>query len=99
MLSNDDWAQQLADELHKPSKRKFKNRRVLTNGLDGIWSADLVFMHKPSKWNKGYKYILTVIDVFSKFAWAYPLKNKIGVLITDSFKSIVKNSTMGRSRF
>ena len=92
MLSNDDWTQQLADELHKPIKRKFKNTGVIASRLDEIWSADLVFMDKLSKWNKGYKYILTVIHVFSKFAWAYPLKNKTGVLITDSFKSIVKNS-------
>ena len=71
--------------------RKFKTRRVITNRLDEIWSADLVFTDcKLLKWNKGYQYILTIIDVFSKFAWAYPLK-KTGVLITDSFKSVVKN--------
>ena len=45
-------------------------------------------MDKLLKWNNGYKYI----DVFSKFPWVYPLKNKTGILITDSFKSIVKNS-------
>ena len=54
-LSNDDWAQQLANELHKPIKRKFKTRKVIANGLDEIWFADLVFMDKLSKWNKGYK--------------------------------------------
>jgi len=75
-LSNDDWAQHLAVELHKPIRRKFKTRRVIVNGINDIWSADLVFMDKLSKWNKGFKYILTVIDVFSKFAWAIPLKDK-----------------------
>ena len=45
-LSKNDWAQQLADELHKPIKRKFKTRRVIANGIDDIWSTDLVDMQK-----------------------------------------------------
>ena len=41
---------------------------------DEIWSADLVDMQAFSSFNKGFKYILTVIDVFSKYAWAVPIK-------------------------
>ena len=87
-----DWSQQLANELHKPIKRKFKTRHVIANNIDEIWSADLVFMDKLSKWNKGFKYILTVIDVFSKFAWVLPLKDKKSISITNAFNSIIKNS-------
>ena len=90
-MSKNDWAQQLADELHKPIRRKFKTRRVISNGIDEIWSADLVFMDKLSKWNKGYKYLLTIIDVFSKFAWAIQLKDKKGTSITNAFNNIVIN--------
>ena len=90
MSKNNDWAQQLADELHKPIRRKFQTRKVIANNIDDIWSADLVFMDKLFKWNSGYKYILTVIDVFSKFAWAIPLKSKTGVSITDAFNDIIK---------
>ena len=71
-----DWAQQLADELHKPITRKFTKRRVFSKGVDEIWAADLVEMGKFSEWNKGFKYLLMVIDVFSKFGWIEPLKNK-----------------------
>ena len=49
-------------------------------------------MDKLSKWNKGFRYILTVIDVFSKFAWVLPLKDKNDISITNAFNSIVKNS-------
>ena len=89
-MSKNDWAQQLADELHKPIKRKFKTRKVIVNHIDEIWTADLVFMDKLSKWNKGFKYLLTVIDVFSKFAWAIPLKDKKGLSITNTFADIIK---------
>ena len=61
------WKEQLADELHKPVKRKFKRRRVIANGVDDIWSADLVNMQWSSRENKGFKYLLNVIDVFSKY--------------------------------
>ena len=89
-LSENDWAQQLAEELHKPIRRKFKTRKVIVNHIDEIWSADLVFMDKLSNWNKGFKYLLTVIDVFSKFAWVVPLKDKKGSSITTAFADIIK---------
>ena len=74
-LSN-DWSQQLADELHKPITKNFSKRKVISNGIDKIWTADLVEMQKFSKWNKGIKYLLMVIDVFSKYGWIKPLKDK-----------------------
>ena len=76
-----DWAQQLAEELHKPIRRKFTKRRVFAKGVDEIWAADLVEMQTFSEWNKGIKYILMVIDVFSKFGWIEPPQNKKGETI------------------
>ena len=85
------WKEQLADELHKPVKTKFRRRRVIANGVDDIWSADLVDM-QWSQENKGFKHLLNVIDVFSKYAWSIPIKDKMGKSITDAFKKIVKTS-------
>ena len=88
MLTDGDWSQ-LAKELHRPILRKFPKRRVIiTRGVDDTWSADLIDMGKLSKWNKGYKYILTVIDVFSRYAWGIPLKNKYGKTVKDAFKRV-----------
>ena len=61
---SDDWLSLLATELRKPVKRSFPKRRVLSNGIDEIWAADLVEMGKFSKWNKGIRCLLMVIDVF-----------------------------------
>ena len=71
-----DWSQQLAEELHKPITRNFRKRKVISYGIDKIWAADLVEIQKYSKWNKGIKYLLMVIDVFSKYGWIKPLKDK-----------------------
>ena len=60
--------------------------------MDEIWSADLVDMQWSSRENKGFKYLLNVIDVFSKYAWSIPIKDKMGKSITDAFKKIVKKS-------
>ena len=87
---NDDWHSLLAAQLHKPVKRNFPKRRVLTNGIDEIWAADLVEMGKFSKWNKGIKYLLMVIDVFSKFGWIEPLKDKRGESVAHAFEKIFK---------
>ena len=62
-----DRSQQLAEELHKPITRNFRKRKVFSHGVDKIWAADLVDMQKYGKWNKGIKYSLMVIDIFSKY--------------------------------
>ena len=62
-----DWSQQLTEELHKPITRNFRKRRVISYGIDKIWAGDLVEIQKYSKWNKGIKYLLMVIHVFSKY--------------------------------
>jgi len=56
----------LTEELHKPVTRKFRRRKVYVNGIDKIWAADLADMQTFSKYNKGVKYLLTAVDMFSK---------------------------------
>jgi len=63
------WTDQLADELHKPIIKNFPKRKVYVNGIDKIWATDLVEMQAFSKFNPGVRYLLTVIDVFSKYGW------------------------------
>ena len=82
----------LSDELHKPRKINFERRKVISNNIDHIWGIDLITMIKYSKQNKNYKYILTVIDFFSKYSWCYPLKSKKSEEIINSFKDIFKKS-------
>ena len=76
--------------LHKPVRRKFNKRRVLVNGIDKIWAADLADMKAFSKFNQGYNFILVVIDIFSKYGWAIPLKNKEGKTVAEALKTIFK---------
>lgn len=78
----------LATELHKPIRTKFKRRRVFVFNIDDIWSSDLMDKQNLSKHNKGYKYILTIIDVFSKFAYAIPLKSKSSKEIMEAFTKL-----------
>ena len=85
-----NWQQNLANELHKPIRRTFIRRRVYANGIDEMWAADLVEMGKFSKWNNGVRYLLMVIDVFSKFGWIEPLKNKKAESIVEAFNKILK---------
>lgn len=78
----------LAKELHKPIKTKFKRRRVLVFNIDDIWSSDLMDKQDIAKHNKGYKYILTIIDIFSKYAYAIPLKTKSSREIMEAFTKL-----------
>ena len=80
----------LAEELHKPVRRKFKKLRVLVNGIDRIWAADLVDMQAFSKCNRGVKYLLAVIDVFSKYGWLIPFKDKTGKYVASALETIFK---------
>ena len=87
-----NWNSQLADELHKPIIKNFPKQKVHVNGIDKIWAADLVEMQAFSKSNRGVRYLLTVIDVFLKYGWMLPLKDKTGKSVADAFKEIFKKS-------
>ena len=77
--------------LNKPATRSFDRRKVLVSGIDKQFQADLVDMQRLTKDNDNIKYLLTVIDVFSKFAWAVPLKNKQGVTVASALDIIFKD--------
>ena len=84
--------EQLANELHKPIIRKFEIRRVYSTFKDNIWGVDLADMQLLSKYNKGIRFLLCVIDIFSKYAWVVPLKDKKGISIVKAFQIILKQS-------
>ena len=84
--------QQLANELHKPVIRKFKKRKVYSFFQDNIWGIDLADMQLISKYNKGIRYLLCAIDLFSKYAFVVLLKDKNGTTIVNAFQSILDNS-------
>ena len=86
----EDWQEKLADELRKPIKRNFTRRRVIVNHIDEICCTDLVEMRQFSKWNKGYRYVLMVLDVFSKYGWIVPLKDKEGESVTKAFRMVIE---------
>ena len=68
--------QQLANELHKPIICRFKTSEVYSSFKDNIWGVDLADMQLISKYNKGIKYLLCAIDLFSKYTFVVPLKDK-----------------------
>ena len=84
--------QQLAEELHKPITKKFKKRKIHVAFKDNIWGTDLADMQLLRRYNKGIRFLLCVIDIFSKYAWVVPLKDKKGGSIVTAFQSILKQS-------
>ena len=82
--------QQLAEELHKSIIRKFEKRKVHAAFKDHVWGAASADMQLLSKYNKESRFLLCVIDIFSKYAWVVPLKDKKGVSIVTAFQSILK---------
>ena len=83
---------QLAKELLKPIIRNFKKRTVYSGFKNNIWGADLANMQLISNFNKGFRFLLCVIDIFRKYAWVVPLKDKKGVTIVDAFQKILDDS-------
>ena len=67
---------ELAEELHKPIIRKFEKRKVHSSFIDNIWGSDLTDMQLLSKLNKGICFFVCVIDIYGKYAWVIPLKDK-----------------------
>ena len=80
---------QLANELHKPIIRKFKKRKVYSSFRDNIWGVDLADMQSLSKYDKGNKYLWRAIDLFSKYTWVAPIKDKKGTSIVNAFQKTI----------
>ena len=82
------------DEIYsKPPLGNYPTNKIIYNHIDEIWSIDLVdtIDYKISN-NKGYRYIFIIVDNFSKFLWAIPLKNKYGQTITNEFSNNLTTS-------
>ena len=86
--SLDMATQKLAREVHKTIIRKSKKKFI----LDNIWGADLADTQLISKFNKRFRFLLCVIDVFGKYAWVVPLKDKKGITTANAFQKILKES-------
>lgn len=86
-----DWLQsQPTYTLHRQAKKKYSTRHYIVHDLDEQWQADLADMSSISNENQGHTFILTVIDIFSRYAWARPLKNKSGKAVAAAFRDIFK---------
>ena len=87
---------ELAEELHKAIIKKFQKRKVHLSFIDNIWGADLADMQLISKFRKGIHFSLRVINIFSKYAWVIPLKDKKGIIANQIKHGQIKavNSTI-----
>jgi len=84
----------IAEELHKPARKNYPRRKVTLKGINDLYQADLVEMIPYAKVNKGYKYILTMINCLTKFAFAVPLKTKTGIEVAKVLEPILKKNKM-----
>jgi hypothetical protein len=88
-ISREKAIEFLADEqaysLHKPARRTYKRNKTYVSGIDAQWQADLADMQTLASVNGGVKYLLTCIDVFSKFAWVVPIKDKGAKSMVEAF--------------
>ena len=93
-MINKDLYKIFIDEIYsKPPMRKYPNNKILYNHVDEIWSIDLAeFLDDKVSNNKGFRYIFIIIDNFSKYLWAIPLKNKYSQTITNEFSNILTTS-------
>ena len=80
----------VANELHKPVIKKVNKRKVYSQFKDNIWGVDLADMQSLSEKNKSIKYLLCAIDLYSKYAFVIPLKDKKGISIVNAFDKIIK---------
>ena len=82
------WKKDLARELLRPKSKRFPRRRIFSPNVDRIWTMDLMDVHRYSKVNRNYKYILVILDIFSRFAMAHPLQWKTGEEVTAALRHI-----------
>lgn len=80
-------------ELHRPARKNFVRRRVIIKGINETWQSDLIQMNQYARQNRGYNYILMIIDTYSKFAWAIPIKNKSGKAVAHAVDELLQTGT------
>lgn len=85
-----DSKRKIVYELHKPARKNFTRRNTVLKGINDLYQSDLVEMIPYKAFNKGYKYILTLINCFSKVAFAEPVKTKTGIEISKTMERILK---------
>ena len=88
---------ELAGELNKPFIRKllinYLSKRIVHSSFIGnIWGVDLADMLLISKFNKGFWFLLCIVDIYSKYAWVVPLKDKKGITIANAFQKMLDES-------
>ena len=83
---------EIAKEIFSPVMKKFQRIQIQTHYKDECWSIDLIDRSSLSKYNKNYKFIFTIIDNHTKYAWAIPLKDKSGKSTTTAFKSLIEKA-------
>ena len=83
--------------VNRPVRRKFKRNRVIVSGIDDLWDGDLIDMSSLAKYNKNYKFILLLIDIFSRFVWAVPLKSKHASEIIRALKIVFSKGRLPTS--
>ena len=84
--------------LHRPARKRYVHNRTYVAGIDGQWHADLADMQAIASHKTGARYFLTVIDVFSKFAWVAPVKLKNAATVTKAFQQILASAAPRQSR-
>ena len=92
-------SKELAEELQKPITRKFNKRKLHSPFIDNIWGADLADVQLISKFNKGFRFLLCIIDIYSKYAWVIPLKDKKGITISNAFQKILNGSSTNQTKY
>ena len=89
LRKTEEWLEkQRAYTLHKPRRKKFKTRRYLVNRRNKYWQADLIDVSEYAWYNKNVHFLLTVIDIFDKFAWVVALKRKNAVVVAAAFEEL-----------
>ena len=83
--------------LHKPIRRKFTRRRTIVAGIDYQWQGDLADVSSMSKYNDQRRYLFCLIDVFSKYAWVVPIKDKTGKTLVEAMKTVLKEGRTPKS--
>lgn len=89
--------QVVVNEIHKYARLNFPRRNVILKDIDDLWQADLIDMQSFSKVNAGFKYILVIIDGFSKYAWAFPLKQKKKEIVSKVFEKLLLKGRVARN--